>query len=408
MKAIVAWLVVLVILLATYSYKTDEKLSASCVGPAPSAAVVGSRVLRRMGELVNSDPHPPAAIKGDVDKVLRVLRLLWWSLKFSASGKPMPPEILRLEKADDKRRRESPLCSVALAETNCANPSPGTPPADDWNPQMASSTREFSRENLAIARIAIREAQRAGLPERAAVVALAAGMQESGPNGPRNLGYGHSSSVGVWQLIDIHGTRAQRMDVAWSARWFYRQLKGVEGWENMSINSAAWRVERPRADLRWKYAQWEDDARRLVRSVGAAPAAPAAPKCAPADPSRSGAPADPGGRSYNLGPVKPETQRAANLLGHMFNVRTIGGVRNDAIPDHPSGRAIDLMVNMAQGQKVADYAQAHAGALSVEYIIWNHRIWSVGRAAEGWRPYTYTSNPHTDHVHITFTTGAPA
>jgi hypothetical protein len=35
------------------------------------------------------------------------------------------------------------------------------------------------------------------------------------------------------------------------------------------------------------------------------------------------------------------------------------------------------------------------------YIIWNKRIWSSYRQAEGWRPYT-GYDPHTSHMHISF------
>jgi hypothetical protein len=54
------------------------------------------------------------------------------------------------------------------------------------------------------------------------------------------------------------------------------------------------------------------------------------------------------------------------------------------------------------GTPLAEYARENANTLGVSYIVWNRQIWSKKRAAEGWRPYTGTSNPHTDHVHISF------
>jgi hypothetical protein len=39
--------------------------------------------------------------------------------------------------------------------------------------------------------------------------------------------------------------------------------------------------------------------------------------------------------------------------------------------------------------------------LGVMYIIYNRRIWASYRAEEGWRPYVGT-NPHTDHIHFSF------
>lgn len=36
---------------------------------------------------------------------------------------------------------------------------------------------------------------------------------------------------------------------------------------------------------------------------------------------------------------------------------------------------------------------------ALKYVIWNRRIWSVARAAEGWRAYKGV-NPHTKHMHV--------
>lgn len=106
---------------------------------------------------------------------------------------------------------------------------------------------------------------------------------------------------------------------------------------------------------------------------------------------------------YNLGPVLPVTAAAANILGPMFNIKTIYGWRqSDPFPDHPSGHALDFMIpNTDTGNRLAAYAQANAGALGVKYIIWNRQYWQPSQGT-AWVPYTQTSNPHTDHVHITF------
>jgi hypothetical protein len=108
---------------------------------------------------------------------------------------------------------------------------------------------------------------------------------------------------------------------------------------------------------------------------------------------------------YNLGPVKPWVESAAYLVGNKFNVKTIYGWRaQDPFPDHPSGHALDYMItSQAQGQAIADYLQQNASALGVKYIIWNRQVWEAdGKPVAGWHAYTSTSNPHTDHVHVTF------
>lgn len=108
---------------------------------------------------------------------------------------------------------------------------------------------------------------------------------------------------------------------------------------------------------------------------------------------------------YSLGPVKPWVEKAAYTIGLKFGVKSILGWRaSDPFPDHPSGHALDFMVsNKGQGQAIADFAVANASALGIKYVIWNRQVWEAsGKPVPGWHPYTSTSNPHTDHVHITF------
>jgi hypothetical protein len=67
-----------------------------------------------------------------------------------------------------------------------------------------------------------------------------------------------------------------------------------------------------------------------------------------------------------------------------------------------------MIPNLATGESLAQDAINNAGPLGIKYIIFNHRVWNP---RQGWHPYTSTSNPHTDHVHITFNdspgTGSP-
>lgn len=118
-------------------------------------------------------------------------------------------------------------------------------------------------------------------------------------------------------------------------------------------------------------------------------------------------------KTYELGPVKPHVQAAAELLGSMFGVETIGGWRAGNTYDyegHPAGLALDIMVPVnpagrAKGQQIADYVQAHAADLGVKYQIWYQQIWSVERSGEGWRAMAdrgSTSANHLDHVHVSF------
>jgi murein DD-endopeptidase MepM/ murein hydrolase activator NlpD len=67
--------------------------------------------------------------------------------------------------------------------------------------------------------------------------------------------------------------------------------------------------------------------------------------------------------------------------------------------EHPLGRACDGTFGnsigtpatgdaLETGWAVTNWLKAHATQLGVEYLLWQGRIWSVARAAEGWRPTT--------------------
>lgn len=82
-------------------------------------------------------------------------------------------------------------------------------------------------------------------------------------------------------------------------------------------------------------------------------------------------------------------------------MNSIGGVRADSIPDHPSGRALDFMTsNRGYGDAIAGMLIGRAGELNIDYIIWYQRIWMPG---QGWKHMSNrggaTAN-HMDHVHV--------
>lgn len=113
---------------------------------------------------------------------------------------------------------------------------------------------------------------------------------------------------------------------------------------------------------------------------------------------------------YALGPVKDHVRAAAEDIGKKFAIKTVLGVglrANES--DHPLGLALDFMTekDMAKGQALAEYVKSNAQAYGIKYVIWNQKIWSVERAAEGWRSMedrgSDTAN-HKDHVHVSFNT----
>ena len=79
---------------------------------------------------------------------------------------------------------------------------------------------------------------------------------------------------------------------------------------------------------------------------------------------------------------------AANLANYIINtypgVLSIGGVRGDSLPDHPSGHAIDIMVggNTGLGNSIASDIRGQSGRFGVKYMLWQVPA-------------------HYDHIHVT-------
>lgn len=92
--------------------------------------------------------------------------------------------------------------------------------------------------------------------------------------------------------------------------------------------------------------------------------------------------------------------------------------------EHPLGRACDVTFGNRIGQhptdaqlhagwRVTNWLKTHAGTLGVQYLIWQGRIWSLARDADGWRPYSgggmhdpaNVTGGHYDHLHITVNAG---
>lgn len=67
---------------------------------------------------------------------------------------------------------------------------------------------------------------------------------------------------------------------------------------------------------------------------------------------------------------------AWNLASYIQNtypgVQSIGGVRSDALPDHPSGHALDIMIgsDMGLGDTIAADVRAQSGRFGVSYVLW--------------------------------------
>ncbi|WET82314.1 hypothetical protein P3102_14450 [Amycolatopsis sp. QT-25] len=110
--------------------------------------------------------------------------------------------------------------------------------------------------------------------------------------------------------------------------------------------------------------------------------------------------------STDLGGTKPHVAQVGNHVKAKFGVKDVGGVAGRAnASDHPSGLALDFMVDTATGNAIADYLLANQKDFGVTYVIWRQRY----NDGSGWDTMEdrggATAN-HLDHVHVSFAKGA--
>ncbi|WP_241471657.1 phage tail tape measure protein [Mycolicibacterium neoaurum] len=96
-------------------------------------------------------------------------------------------------------------------------------------------------------------------------------------------------------------------------------------------------------------------------------------------------------------------------------IGTIGGYREDSLPYHPSGRALDIMIpgwdtaeGKAYGDRINSFIQQNAEALGIEDTIWQD-FWQPGGGGEGHKlGRGGATQGHYDHIHVTTRgSGAP-
>lgn len=99
---------------------------------------------------------------------------------------------------------------------------------------------------------------------------------------------------------------------------------------------------------------------------------------------------------------------AARAISLMFmEIKTIGGYRQDPLPWHPNGLAIDVMIPNHQspegielGNQIAGYVLANAKRWGVLHVIWRQGFYP-GIGAPSWTAdYGNETANHYDHIHI--------
>ena len=223
------------------------------------------------------------------------------------------------------------------------------------------------------------------------------------------VGTDHGSVGTFQQQYPWWGALEELMDPPTAAGLFYAALLKVPGWESMSVTVAAQAVQR--SAFPDAYADDEPLARELLATLAGAGATAVSALCG------TGVAMDcpPTELSVEDG-LTPDALRVLRCVQQEFGDHTYLGVGqrgNNPDSDHPSGRAVDIMIDgwgtpegNAEGWQIARWAVTNAGGLGVKYVIFDAQIYSLGRAASGWQPYSHPGGGssdtelHRDHVHV--------
>lgn len=139
---------------------------------------------------------------------------------------------------------------------------------------------KWNERQMVVAKLIVGEAIRMGLPPKAAMIALATAMQESGlrvlanPAVPVSMQMAHDGvgtdhdSVGPFQQRQSWGATADLMNPVTSARKFYDKLIRIPGWESLPVTVAAQKVQV--SAFPSAYAKHEGPAANLVQAILAA------------------------------------------------------------------------------------------------------------------------------------------
>lgn len=107
---------------------------------------------------------------------------------------------------------------------------------------------------------------------------------------------------------------------------------------------------------------------------------------------------------YADGGLVKGTAELRKIISERFGISNIGGYRQDPYGEHPTGRALDVMVysDKAKGDAVKDFAVDNASAIDLKWAIWQQKLWYPGGRSEkmATRANGDPTQNHMDHVHI--------
>lgn len=156
----------------------------------------------------------------------------------------------------------SPACGPAAGSTPGA-PAQQAAPRSTPEASGAQNPLSPSSEQRQNAAAIISEVKRESLPQQAAVIAIATGLQESGL---RNLPNGDRDSRGLFQQRPSQGwgSAQQVQNPAYAAQQFLTHLQQIPNWQALPLGQVAQAVQRSSDAAGATYSRWQQTAQQLV------------------------------------------------------------------------------------------------------------------------------------------------
>src|SRR5436309_750587 len=71
--------------------------------------------------------------------------------------------------------------------------------------------------------------------------------------------------------------------------------------------------------------------------------------------------------------LNPGALKVMRCVVAHFGIKDVGGARADEFPDHPSGNAVDFMIDgsgKSKGDDIVAFLQQNSAAFGIDYILW--------------------------------------
>jgi len=114
-----------------------------------------------------------------------------------------------------------------------------------------------------------------------------------------------------------------------------------------------------------------------------------------------------GGANRSAAGLQPQTADLQEQIAKAFPaIKDIGGFRaNDPYPDHPSGKALDVMippemVGTTQGNLLGTAIAKYALQNGAQYVMWQQKRFNADGSSSGMENRGSPTQNHMDHVHI--------